>query len=108
LGQPGQARGKSRHRHVVPQDLFGDYKRNYLALGADLHADMILMDYCLIKYGNRPREAHRGNEKMHIMDFIKKVGKLNIPTFDGSSHYSAQAWAQNLDTYFKLNLMIES
>jgi hypothetical protein len=42
------------------------------------------------------------------MDFIKKVGKLNIPTFDGSSRCSAQAWVQKLDTYFKLNPMTES
>jgi hypothetical protein len=42
------------------------------------------------------------------MDFIKKVGMLNIPTFDGSSHCSTQAWVQKLDTYFKLNPMIES
>jgi hypothetical protein len=41
------------------------------------------------------------------MDFIKKVGKLNIPTFDGSSRCSNQAWVQKLDTYFKLNPMIE-
>jgi hypothetical protein len=40
------------------------------------------------------------------MDFIKKVGKLNIPTFDRSSRCSAYAWVQNLDTYFKLNPMI--
>jgi hypothetical protein len=42
------------------------------------------------------------------MDFIKKVGKLNIPTFDGSSRCSGQAWVQKLDTYFKLNSMTES
>jgi hypothetical protein len=42
------------------------------------------------------------------MNFIKKVGNLKIPTFDGSSQCSAQEWVQNLDTYFKLNPMIES
>ena len=42
------------------------------------------------------------------MDFINKVGKLNIPIFDESSHCSAQAWVQKLDTYFKLNPMTES
>jgi hypothetical protein len=36
------------------------------------------------------------------------VGKLNIPTFDGSSCCLAQAWVHNLDTYFKLNPMTES
>jgi hypothetical protein len=42
------------------------------------------------------------------MDFIKKVGKLNNPTFDGSSRCSTQARVHKLDTYFKLNPMIES
>jgi hypothetical protein len=42
------------------------------------------------------------------MDFIKKVGKLTIPSFDGSTRCSAQAWVQKLDTYFKLNQMTES
>jgi hypothetical protein len=42
------------------------------------------------------------------MDFIKKGGKLNIPTFDRSSRCSTQAWVQKLDTYFKLNPMTES
>lgn len=72
-----------------------------------VHADMSLLDYCSIMYRNRPREAQRGNGQTHNMDFIKKVGKLNIPTFDGSSRCSAQAWVQKLDTYFKLNPMTE-
>ena len=42
------------------------------------------------------------------MDFIKKVGKLTIPSFDGSSKCSAQVSVQKLDTYFKLNPMTES
>jgi hypothetical protein len=79
-----------------------------LALGMKFHADMSLMDYCSIRYRNRPREAQRGNGQTHNIDFIKKVGKLNIPTFDGSSQCSAQAWVQKLDTYFKLNPMTES
>jgi hypothetical protein len=57
---------------------------------------------------NRPREAQRGNMQPQNMDFIKKVGKLTIPSFDGSSRCSAQAWVQKLDTYFKLNPMTES
>jgi hypothetical protein len=42
------------------------------------------------------------------MDFIKKVGKLNIPTFNRSSRCSAEAWVQKLEKYFNLNLIIES
>jgi hypothetical protein len=108
LGQPGHAGGQPGQGQVVPQDPFGEYRRDYLALGPEFHADMSLLDYCSIRYRNRPREAQRGNGQTHNMDFIKKVGKLNIPTFDGSSRCSAQAWVQKLDTYFKLNPMTES
>jgi hypothetical protein len=57
------------------------------------------------KDGNK---AQRDNGQTQNMDFIKKVGKLNIPTFDGSSRCSAHTWVQKLDTYFKLNPMTES
>jgi len=42
------------------------------------------------------------------MDFIWKVGKLTIPSFDGSSKCIAKAWVQKLDTYYKLNQMTET
>jgi hypothetical protein len=42
------------------------------------------------------------------MTFIKKVGKVNIPTFDRASRCSAHAWVQNIDTYFNINSMTES
>jgi hypothetical protein len=42
------------------------------------------------------------------MDFVRKVGKLNIHTFDSLSRCSSQTWVQKLDTYFKLNGMMES
>jgi hypothetical protein len=76
----------------VPQDPFREYMRDYLARGPKFHADMSLLDYCSIRHRNRLREAQRGNVQTQNMDFIKKVGKMNIPTFDGSSRCSAQAW----------------
>ena len=36
------------------------------------------------------------------------LGKLTIPSFDGSSKSTAKAWVQELDTYFQLNQMIEA
>jgi hypothetical protein len=91
LGQLGKVGGQPSQGQVVRHDLFGEYMRDYLALGTEFHADMSLMDYCSIRYRNRPQEEQRGNGQTHNMDFIKKVGKLNIPTFDGSSRCSAQA-----------------
>jgi hypothetical protein len=62
LGQPGQAGGQLGQGQVVPQDPFREYKRDYFALGPEFHEDMSLMDYCSIKYRNRPWEAQRGNK----------------------------------------------
>jgi hypothetical protein len=36
---------------------------------------------------------------------MRKVGKVTIPSFDGSSRCIAEAWVQKLDTYYKLNQM---
>ena len=35
------------------------------------------------------------------------LGKLALPTFDGSSQSSANTWVQKLDVYFQLNPMVE-
>jgi hypothetical protein len=92
----------------VPQDPFREYTRDYLALGPKFHANMSLLDYCSLRYRNRPPEAEKGHAQTQNMEFIKKVGKLNIPTFGGSSRCSTHAWVQKVDTYFKLNSMTES
>jgi hypothetical protein len=54
IGQPGQGQ-------TGPRDPFAEYRRDYLALGPEFHVDMSLMDYCSIRYRNRPKEAQRGN-----------------------------------------------
>ena len=68
---------------------------------------MKLIDYCTIRYHNRPQDEQRGNTWGQNVDFVQKVGKITIPSFDGSTRCSAQAWVQKLDTYFKLNQMTE-
>jgi hypothetical protein len=72
---------------------------------------MTLVEYCGLRLRNRPREPQRGGQQQqqgHNMDFIRKVGKLTIPSFDGSSKCTARAWVQKLDTYYKLNQMTET
>jgi hypothetical protein len=90
-----------------------EYRREYAALGHDFHQDMTLVEYCGLRLRNRPREPQRGGPQQqqqqgHNIDFIRKVGKLTIPSFDGSSKCTARAWVQKLDTYYKLNQMTES
>ena len=66
---------------------------------------MFLQDYCNIKYRNMPREVNRGQQNI---DLMRKIGKLTIPSFDGSSKSTARAWVQKSDTYFQLNTMTEA
>ena len=35
------------------------------------------------------------------------IGKVPLPSFDGSSQSSANTWVQKLDVYFQLNPMVE-
>jgi hypothetical protein len=72
---------------------------------------MTLVEYCGLRLRNRPREPQRGGPQQqqgNNLDFIRKVGKLTIPSFDGSSKYTARAWVHKLDMYYKLNQMTET
>jgi hypothetical protein len=69
---------------------------------------MTLVEYYGLRLRNRPREPQRGGPQQqqgHNLDFIRKVGKFTIPSFDRSSKYIASAWVQKLDMYYKLNQM---
>jgi hypothetical protein len=89
----------------------GEYRREYATLGRDFHQVMTLVEYCGLRLRNHPRELQRGGSQQqqgHNIDFIRKVGKLTIPSFDGSPKCTARAWVQKLDTYYKLNQMTET
>jgi hypothetical protein len=48
------------------------------------------------------KELSRGNNELEC-----RAGKMEIPTFDGSTRTNAQAWVQKLDAYLQLNPMRE-
>jgi hypothetical protein len=77
-----------------------EYKREYAALGHDFHHDMTLVEYCGLRGMNHPREPQRGGQQQqqgHNIDFIQKVGKLTIPSFDRSSKCTDRVGVQKLD-----------
>jgi hypothetical protein len=87
-----------------------EYRREYVALGHDFHQDMTLVEYCGLRLKNHPKEPQRGvpqQQQGTNLDFIQKVWKLIIPSFNGSSKYTAIAWVHKLDMYYKLNQMTE-
>lgn len=42
---------------------------------------------------------------MQGADLQHTMGRLFLPTFDGSSKRSAKAWVKKMDVYFQLNRM---
>jgi glycerol-3-phosphate cytidylyltransferase-like family protein len=99
------------HRLPTQAEDIAEYKREYVVLGRDFHHDMPLVEYCGLRGMDHPREPQRGGHQQqqgHNIDFIRKVGKLTIPSFDGSSKCTARVWVQKLDMYYKLNQMIET
>ena len=48
------------------------------------------------------------NKSLHQNEELNcAIGKVPLPTFDGSSQSSANTWVQKLDVYFQLNPMVE-
>jgi hypothetical protein len=51
---------------------------------------MTLVEYCRLRLRNCPRDPQSGGQQQqqqqgNNMEFVHKVGKLTIPSFDGSS-----------------------
>jgi hypothetical protein len=88
-----------------------EYRREYAVLVHDFHQDMNLVEYCGLELRNRPKEPQKGGQQHqqgHNIDFIQKVGKITIPSFDGLSKCIAIDWIQKLGTYYKLNQITET
>jgi hypothetical protein len=87
-----------------PVDKVSNYFREYHALAEEIQEEMSYNDYCNLRMRNRPRIAqHQQN-----FDLMRKIGKLTVPSFDGSAKSTARAWVHKLDTYFQLNPMTEA
>jgi hypothetical protein len=107
---PVTAQQPTTQRSPTQAEDIAEYRREYAALGRDFHQDMTLVEYCGLRLRNRSKEPQRGQQQQqgHNIDFIRKVGKLTIPSFDGSSKCTTRAWVQKIDTYYKLNQMTET
>ena len=93
--QPGQP---------IPGDSFTDYLAEYKVLGTEFHTNMSFQELWNIKYRNKPRDF---GQMQQNFDLQWKMGKLNIPSFDGSNKCTMRAWVQKIDAYFQLNPMRE-
>jgi hypothetical protein len=84
------------------EDNFKQYAREYHALSAGFQRQVTLDQYCGIKFRGKPKQYQRPNYELE-----RRVGKIEIPYFDGYVKVSAQAWVQKMDTYLQLNPMRE-
>ena len=55
----------------------------------------------------RMRYSCQGNRSYFNDDLRRKIGKVNLSTFDGSGVITTQSWVLKADTYFQLNPMPE-
>lgn len=63
-----------------------------------LQIEMSLEDYMDLRMKHLPKKDHH-------LGLKKKIGKLNLPYFNGSSETTTHAWVQKVDTYFQFNPM---
>jgi hypothetical protein len=84
------------------EDDFDQYVREYNLLSTPVQRQITLDQYCGLKFGGKPRSYHRSNYELE-----RRVGKMEIPYFDGTTKMTAHAWVQKLDTYLQLNSMKE-
>jgi hypothetical protein len=108
---PAAAQQPLTHKLPTQAKDIAEYKREYAALGRDFHHDMTLVEYCGLRGMDHPKEPQRGGQQQqqgHNIDFIQKVGKLTIPSFDRSSKCTARAGVQKLDKHYKLNQMTKT
>jgi hypothetical protein len=61
--------------------------REYYSLDMKVQRQMSLDHYCQLRFRNQPRTNHRGS-----FEFDQRVGKIEIPYFDGTTNMTAQAW----------------
>jgi hypothetical protein len=84
------------------EDNFEQYAREYHTLSAAFQRQVMMDQYCGIKFRGKPKQYQRPDYELE-----RRVGKMEIPYFDGSSKVTAQARVQKLDTYLQINLMRE-
>jgi hypothetical protein len=69
---------------------------------------MNIYDICIFMFITEPQRGGQQQQQGNNIDFSRKVGKLTIPSFDGSSKCTDRAGVQKLDMYYKINQMIET
>ena len=89
-----------------PKEPMSAYLREYRALGEDFHSAMTFTNFYHFKSKNKPKFYNRPFTQNYELQ--RTVGKLTIPTFEGTWGGPTWNWVQKLDTYFQLNPMIET
>ena len=73
-----------------PEEPMSAYLREYRALGEDFHSAMTFTDFYHFKSKNKPRAYNRPFTQNYELQ--RTVGKLTIPTFEGTQGGPARNW----------------
>ena len=83
---------------VELEESMSAYLREYRALRDDFHSTMTFTHFCHFKSKNKPRAYNSPFTQNYELQ--RTVGKLTIPTFEGTQGGPAWNWVQKLHTYF--------
>lgn len=70
-------------------------------MGEDSRAALSFKDYCQLKHNDKGKGA-RGSCTQNSK-FQCTIGRMYLPTFDGSSKCTVRASVEKLDRYFQLH-----
>jgi hypothetical protein len=70
--------------------------REYHGLDMIIQRKMSLDQYCQLKFKNKPRL-----NEWNCYEFERRVEKMGIPYFDGTTKMTTHAWVQKMDTYLE-------
>ncbi|KAH9321750.1 hypothetical protein KI387_016389, partial [Taxus chinensis] len=73
--------------------------KEYDTLHPATRAMLTFDEFCALKMGNKTKRAH----KQPHMDVQQRLGKVSLPSFDGTNKITVRAWLQKMETYFSLN-----
>ena len=74
-------------------------------MGGECRISITFEQYFTMKNKLKKKEDNKYLHKKKELNCA--IGKVPLPTFDGSSQSSANTWVQKLDVYFQLNPMVE-
>ncbi|KAH9322451.1 hypothetical protein KI387_017090, partial [Taxus chinensis] len=89
----------------IVDDIVANYEE-YKVLPGEIREAISLTNFINLKK-NRSGPRAEPRPQTNQRDLQQALGKLSLPTFDGSGKSTTRAWIQKLDTFLSLRPMME-